>query len=205
MQRYAYRLGNESSYAPQTGAEYVESRRALSGCLQGANVDMPLKQHGEFRGFPPFANGRVNAELEFTFDNTLAQAVAKIGLNYLAKTQGAELALRTEVDPVRQFVRYDKGKPSDFVTFGPGPVLRDSRGPKPARGHLVTVGWDAEGRDVIGRVCPFQHITYIVRLAADFGGVWRPIESAHRYDLEAKRAERLAASVRIVIPGAGAR
>ncbi len=166
---------------------------------------MPLKKQGEFRGFPPFAAGRVSAELEFTFDNALAQAVAKIGFNYLAKTHGAELALRTEFDAVRQFIRNGKGKPSNFVTFGPGPVLRDSSGPKPARGHLLTVGWDEEGRDVLARVCPFQHITYIVRLSADFAGVWRPIESAHLYDLGTKRAERLAAAVRIVIPGAESR
>lgn len=59
--------------------------------------------------------------------------------------------------------------------------------------------------EVIARVCPFQHITYIVRLCANFGGVWRPIESGHLYDLEAKRAERLAAAIRIQIPGAPAR
>lgn len=152
---------------------------------------------------PHFASGRVNAELEFTFDNVLARAVAKIGFNYLTKTYGAELALRSEFDAVRQFIRYGRGKPSSFVNLGPGPVLRDSRGPKPTRGHLVTVGWDADSAtEVIARVSPFQHITYVVRLCAHFGGVWRPIESAHLYDLETKCAERLAAAVRIQIPGA---
>jgi len=58
---------------------------------------------------------------------------------------------------------------------------------------------------VIARVCPFQHITYIVRLCANFSGVWRPIESAHLYDLEKKRAERLAAAVRIQLPGSSPR
>jgi len=65
--------------------------------------------------------------------------------------------------------------------------LRDSRGPKPPRGHLVTVGWDPNGKDGIARVCPFQHVTYIVRSAAC--GV--PIESVHLYDLQAKRAARV--------------
>ncbi len=65
----------------------------------------------------------------------------------------------------------------------------------------MTVGWDAGGTEVRVRVCPFQHITYLVRLCAKFGGVWRPIESAHLYDLEAKCSERLAAAIRMHVPG----
>lgn len=174
-----------------------------------------LAENGvEFKGqkeiveaLPPFASGRVNAELEFTFDAALARAVAKIGFNYFAKTYGAELALRPEFDPVRRFVRYGEGRPPDFVQFGAAPVLRDSRGRvQPPRGHLLTVGWDPDSAtEVIARVCPFQHITYLVRLCANFRGVWRPIESAHLYDLKAKRAERLAAAIRIQVPGAARR
>jgi len=183
-------------------AESDDDKKRLLALL--AEKGMEFKgQRAIVEAMPARQGDRVNAEFEFTFDKALARAVAKIGFNYLAKTQGAEFALRSEFDPVRRFVRYGEGKPSAFVNLGPGPELRDARGPKAPRGHLLTVGWDPDSAtEVIARVCPFQHITYIVRLCANFSGVWRPIESAHVYDLQEKRAERLAAAIRIQIPGA---
>lgn len=155
---------------------------------------------------PQFAPGRVNAELEFTFDKVLAQAVAKIGFNYFAKTQGAALALRPEFDGVRRFVRYGVGSPRDFVQFAPGPVNRDPATGKelPPRGHVVTAGWDADGKpEVIARVSLFQHITYLVRLCTAFDGERPPIDSAHLYDLTRKRAERLRSAGRGQAPSDG--
>ncbi|OLD38528.1 MAG: hypothetical protein AUI57_06685 [Candidatus Rokubacteria bacterium 13_1_40CM_2_68_8] len=187
-------------------AETKDAKQRLLTLL--AEKGMGFKSQKQIvEAVPAFRDGRVNAELEFTFDKVLARAVAKIGFNYFAKTRGAELALRPDFDPVRRFVRQGEGRPPDFVQFGAAPVLRDFRGRElPARGHLVTVGWDADNAtEVIARVCPFQHITYIVRLCANFSGVWRPIESAHLYDLEKKRAERLAAAVRIQLPGSSPR
>ena len=128
------------------------------------------------------------------FDNVLARALAKIGFNYFAKTQGAELALRPEFDAVRRFVRYGEGAPPDFVVFGPGPVIRDplSGEPLPPRGHVITAGWDADGKpELIARVSLFQHITYLVRLCTTFDGDRPPIDSVHFYDLVTKRAQRM--------------
>jgi len=162
---------------------------------------LPLKDPKEFQGFKPFAAGRVNAEIELTFDKVLARAVAKIAVNYLAKTHGAELTLRPEFDAVRRFVRYDEGSPPDFVQFAPAPVLRDFSGKElPPRGHLLTVGWDANGHDVLARVSPFQYIVYIVRLGVNYAGKLEPADSAHLYDLKLRRAEKLKPA-RIVTPG----
>jgi hypothetical protein len=153
---------------------------------------------------PAFRDGLVNAELQFTFDKAVGRAVAKIGFNYLAKTQGADFCLRSDFDPVRRFVRNDVGNVSDFVNVHDGPVLRDFQGnTKPPRGHLLTVGWDEDGDDLLARVCPFQHATYMVRLCADFSGLWRPIESGHLYDLETRHVERLIAATRVQVPNAG--
>jgi hypothetical protein len=157
-----------------------------------AERGIPLKSPQEFQGFKPFASGRVNAELEFTFDKTLARGIAKIAFNYMAKVYGAELALRTEFDAVRRFVRYGEGSPPDFVQFRAAPVFRDFSGQQlPTRGHLLTVGWDQNGKDVLARVSPFQHTTYIVRIGVNFTGTLKPEESAHLYDLKLRRAERL--------------
>jgi hypothetical protein len=164
------------------------------------DLSVPLRQHKETKGFPPFESGRLNAWLQVTFDGALARAVAKIGFNYFTKTQGVELALRPAFDPLRRFVRYDEGRPPDFVQFGPAPVLRDREGnPLPTRGHLVTVGWDADGVDMLARVSPFQHIIYLVRLCERYPGVVWPFESAHLYDLTTRRAEHLAAA-KLILP-----
>src|SRR6266550_2850874 len=153
--------------------------------------------------FPPFQRESLRTEVNARFDTVLAREVAKIGFNYLAKMQGADFVLRPDFHPARQFVRYGDGHTGDFVNVHPGPISRDGSGrTQLPRGHLITVGWDASGTEVLARVCPFQHVTYVVRLCADFRGVWRPFESAHLYDLEAKRAEWLAAAHRIEIPGA---
>lgn len=183
-------------------AETVEAKERLLALLAEKGIEFKV-QRDVVEAVSAFSDGRVNAELEFTFDSGLGRAVAKIGFNYLAKTQGREFALRPEFDPLRRFVRYGEGRLPDFLNFGPGPVLRGPRGvAQPPRGHLVTVGWDKGGDDILARVCPFQNITYIVCLCAGFEGVWRPIESAHLYDLKMKRAERLAAAHRIQILGA---
>src|SRR5439155_15582902 len=75
---------------------------------------LPLKNPQETPGIKPFAAGRVNAEIELTFDKMLARAVAKIGVNYLAKTHGAELVLRSVFEGVRRYVRYGEGSSPDF-------------------------------------------------------------------------------------------
>lgn len=176
-----------------------EARERLLQLL--TDLGLPMRKQKETQGFPPFGSGQLNALLEITFDAALARAVAKLGFNYFTKTQGAELALRPAFDPIRRFVRYSEGRPSDFVDFGPAPVLRDSDGNAlPTRGHLVTVGWDADGVDILARVSPFQHIIYVVRLCEAYPGVVWPFESAHLYDLIARRAERLVAAKLILPP-----
>ena len=153
---------------------------------------LPLKNPQDTPGLKPFTSGRVNAEIELTFDKVLARAVAKIAFNYLTKVHGANVALRPEFDGVRQFVRHDQGSPPDFVQFRPAPVLRDFSGKElPPRGHLLTVGWDTNGKDVLARVSPFQYMMYIVRLGVNYPGKLDPEDSGHLYDLKLRRAEKL--------------
>ncbi|MGH7612492.1 MAG: HNH endonuclease [Gemmatimonadales bacterium] len=164
---------------------------------------LPLNNPQETQGIKPFSSDRVNAEVELTFDKVLARAVAKIAFNYLTKVHGAALALRPEFDAVRQFVRYDQGKPPDFVDFRTAPVLRDFSGKElPPRGHLLTVGWDKNGKDILARVSPFQYMMYIVRLGVNYTGKLDPEDSAHLYDLKPRRAEKLRPA-KIVVPGSG--
>lgn len=68
----------------------------------------------------------------------------------------------------------------------------------PLSGRLANVVTDPmngrvgpEREDVLARVNPSQHTTYIVRLGVNFTGTLKPEESAHLYDLKLRRAERL--------------
>jgi hypothetical protein len=181
---------------------FYNSDESKERLLKLTEERLPLKNPQETQGIKPFASDRVNAEVELTFDKVLARAVAKIAFNYLTKVYGAGLALRPEFDAVRRFVRYDESRPPDFVQFAPAPVLRDFNGaPLPPRGHILTIGWDRNGKDVLARVAPFQHILYLVRLGVNYAGRLEPVESAHMYDLVLRRAEKLRAAA--IQPGEG--
>jgi len=147
---------------------------------------------------PAFRKGLVNAPVQFTFDRILARAIAKIAFNYLAKIHGAEFVLRSEFDAVRRFIREGEGAPPDFVQFRDAPVLRDSEGRElPAKGHLLVMGWSKVWKDIRAVVSPFQHLSYIVRLARDISEAPSNIDSAHLYELATRRASK---AVRVQLP-----
>ena len=170
-----------------------ETRERLLGLLEEKRI--PFKKQDEFRGFPPFETGRVDAELEFTFDTALARAVAKVTFNYLAKMQRAEFVLRADFDAVRLFIRDGVGRPSKFVAFQQTPILRDAGGrERTLSGHLLVIRWDTSRSEVLGYFSPFMHMTYVVRLCARFAGVWREIMAGHHFDLETRAARPLGVS-----------
>jgi hypothetical protein len=165
-----------------------------------AEKGIPFKgQRDITESVPAFSDGRVNAEVEFTFDKILARAIAKIAFNHLAKIYGAAFVLRAEFSAVRRFIRDGEGHPPDFVQFQPAPVLRDSRGREvPPKGHLLVARWSDVGKDIRVMVSPFQHVSYVVRLARDFDEPQRQIDSVYLYDLGTRQASK---AVPVQIPG----
>jgi hypothetical protein len=136
--------------------------------------------------------GLGEANITWIFDRILARPIAKIALNYLAKTQGAAFALRPEFDDVRRFVRADEGRPFDFVRPQPGSIVDPWLGYTSPRGHLIQLSW-TEGRrlSMICRLTLFDQHVYLVRLCTAFyGPVWLDVRSAHLYDLEARECRK---------------
>lgn len=170
-------------------ADSEADEQRLTAVLKAATGGR-FKQTEQLTGFPPFAHASVRTEVTWRFDALLARAVAKITLNYLAYTAGAAFALHPDFDAVRRFVRYDEGKPPDFLQFRGAPTFRGAGGPVPhKRGHLLAVSWDVNGRRLLGLLSPFvEQITYVVRLTDDFTGVWRQVGAGHFYDLTDMRA-----------------
>lgn len=140
-------------------------------------------------GFPPFRQASVRTEVNWRFDGLLARAVAKITVNYLAYIAGVDFVLHADFDAVRRFVRYGEGVPTDFLQFRGAPTFRGSGRPvhRP-RGHLLAVTWDVNNRRLLSLFSPFvEQITYMVRLADNFRGVWRELGTGHFYDLTEMR------------------
>lgn len=159
-----------------------ESRDRLLGLLE--ERDIPFKKESEFTGFEPFVHGEVTAELVYRFDAALARAVSKIAVNYLTYVRGANFVLNSDFNAVRDFVRKDLGKPPDFVTFLSAPQAVDFEGrPAEARGHVLALGWDRSRTEILCKVCPFAHKTYLVRLCRNLHGIWREVMCGHFFDL----------------------
>ncbi len=157
-----------------------------------AALSIPFKKEDEFRGFPPFARGEVRTEVQARFDDLLARAICKIAVNYLAKTQGAEFALRSEFDSVRQYVRYGTGKGGEFLTFDQATRFRNAAGK--ARDnveHTLLLDWNGNRDELIGHVHLFGETRYAVRLCTRWNGIWREIKSGHLFDLESMEITEL--------------
>lgn len=133
-------------------------------------LGIPFKKEDEFRGFPPFASGEVTTEVQARFDNYLARAVCKIAFNYLAKTQGAEFALRSEFDAVRRYVRYGEGKGGAFLAFDEDTRFRNAAGqPRRQTEHTLMLDWNGNREELVGRVHLFGETRYAVRLCTRWG------------------------------------
>jgi HNH endonuclease len=157
-----------------------------------AELGIPFKKEDEFRGFPPLERGKATTEVQARFDDILARAVCKIAVNYMAKTQGAEFALRSEFDAVRRYVRYSDGKGGAFLAFDDASGFRNTAGQPLRRSqHTLMLEWNGNREELIGRVHLFGETRYAVRLCTMWGGVWRPIMSGHVFDLESMEVTEL--------------
>lgn len=166
-------------------------------------LGIPFKKEDEFRGFPPFARGEVTTEVQARFDDLLARAICKIAVNYLAKTQGAEFALRTEFNAVRQYVRYGTGKGGAFLSFDQDTRFRNAaRQARRVVEHTLLLDWNGNPEELIGHVHLFGETRYAVRLCTHWTGIWREIKSGHLFNLESKEITKLGVT-RIAPPWAG--
>lgn len=147
---------------------------------------LPGKRHvtGETVGLPIFQSQSLRVEVNTRFDAVLARALAKIGLNYAAKTRGGAFALRPEFDPIRSFVRSGTGHHSDFVTMR-GPTdgtIRETGGP---RGHQLGLDLSSDGTRILALVSPFtSQYSYVITLTSAYkAAVWTEVRASHFYSL----------------------
>ncbi len=125
-------------------------------------------------------------------DTVILRCMAKIAFNYLAKTAGDDFVRKRDFNSIRSYIRYGTAPNYDFLRISsPSMVAYDTLVYSQTNGHLVTVNWSPDDRDIVSKVSPFNHRTYIFRLAMSFSGLWRPIKSGHHFNIERRTVETI--------------
>lgn len=136
----------------------------------------------------PNANSELLCEIESTVDNIVRRAIAKISFNYLAYTHGERFVLQDDFNRIREYIRYDSVTAETFVTMTDEPILGDEPEEGLRRlGHLLVLEWQDVKSPILGKVSPFNYMTYRVKLAPMYFGQSNFSESGHFFDFKAKK------------------
>jgi len=166
-----------------------ETKKRLIQALSRLGVDFQ-EEKGGFLSRDNVRDGWVVVETQI--DEVILRCMAKIAFNYLAKTAGDEFVKKSDFDSIRSFIREGVRPKHDFVRISNYPILAyDSLTYRQTNGHLVTVNWSPDGRDIVSQVSLFNHRVYRFRLARRFSGLWRNIRSGHHFSIEHRKIEPL--------------
>lgn len=110
----------------------------------------------------------IEVETKYVTDAHRFRAIAKVAFNYLAYTQGHEMALRTVFDRIRAFIFTGQGEIADFAEQDQEPVLFDERNTdQRKKGHILTIEKTANGRSVLATVTFYNNVRWKICLAKD--------------------------------------
>jgi hypothetical protein len=166
-----------------------ETKKRLIQALSRLGVDFQEEEDG-FLSRDNVRDGWVSVETQI--DKVILRCIAKIAFNYLAKTAGSDFVRKPDFDPIRSFIRHGTRPKHDFFNISNYPILAyDSLTYRQTNGHLLTVNWSRDGRDIVSQVSLFNHRIYHFRLARDFSGLWRNIRSGHHFSIERRKVEPL--------------
>jgi hypothetical protein len=169
------------------------------------DVGVNFLQQGTFAG-PLTDDGSIWLEVGATVDQIIFRAVAKIAFNYMTHQHGADFALRSDFDDVRNYIRYQThprwAARLPVVTPVADPILfDDTRQARQTNGHILTFDWSAGNTGFEARVSLFNTIIYRVRLCPEFSGIWSPdYRRGHHFDIEDRTIEPLFSSALLADP-----
>ena len=166
-----------------------ETRKRLLQALLRLGVEFQENESG----FLSRENIRESwVKVETQIDTVILRCMAKIAFNYLANTAGDDFVRKRGFNPIRSYIRYGTVPDYDFFRISNDSILAyDTLVYRQTNGHLVTVSWSPDGRDIVSQVSPFNHRTYHFRLATNFSGLWRNIRSGHHFSIERRKVEPL--------------
>jgi HNH endonuclease len=129
--------------------------------------------------------GQAEVFAEAILDDIILRGVAKIALNLLAHLKGADFALRSDFDPIRNFIRRGAKPRQTPVIVTRFPILRgDDAFYRQTNGHLVVLDWDEANLGIVCLVSLFNHLTYHVVLCPAYSGIWHPLSGGRHFDLQ---------------------
>jgi len=109
-----------------------------------------FKKRGDFEKH----GGQVQVFAESILDDIIFRGVAKIAFNFLAYLKGADFALRSDFDAIRDYVRLGVRPFPPPVIVTKIPILRgDDSFYRQTNGHVVVLDWDKVNQ---GIVCLFS-------------------------------------------------
>jgi len=130
----------------------------------------------------------VEAFAEGILDGIIFRGVAKIAFNFLAHLKGADFVLRSDFDPIREYIRLGKALRRAPVIVSNFPILhRDDAIYRQTNGHIIVLDWDKVQEGIVCLASLFNHFTYHVVLCEYYSGVWHPFGAGRHFDLDTLR------------------
>ena len=144
---------------------------------------IPFKLTGESGGHLSSADGAAVLDLRGRVDENGLRCVSKIAFNYVAWCQHADFVLLPTFNPIRSFIRHGTLAPYPLVVLRRRPILTsDTEDTRQTNGHLVAAAWTPDNKHIVGEVSLFNSLTYVISVARDFEGVWRPLRTGHHFE-----------------------
>jgi hypothetical protein len=192
----------EKDVTTQFAAEYPKgSEFRIIGC-QGdferlekrlIAVCPTFRKHGTLT--PPIGkDGKVGLNFVNDFNAVVRRFLAKIAFNYLAWVAGAEFALRSEFDGMRNFVRSGTEPSHGGVYVGPRPILAQEilGETRITDGHIITIEAKPDEHRVQAQLSLFNSLKYRIVLSGNYDGIW--FAKGHHFDVQRWEVSELAST-----------
>jgi hypothetical protein len=171
--------------------------------LKDAGIN--FQQQGSFSG-PLGDQGSIWIEVGATVDQMIFRAIAKIAFNYMTHEHGADFALRSDFDDVRNYIRYLtpprwSARMPVVVPVADPILFDDERQSRQTNGHLLTFDLNEGKVGFEAQVSLFNTATYRVRLCPVYSGIIHSdFQRGHHFDIEERTITPLFSSALLVNP-----
>jgi hypothetical protein len=126
------------------------------------------------------SDGACSVQHDFTVDNLVRRAAAKIMFNYAAKVLGCSAVRHSDFHAIRNFVRYGEEQ-EPLVCVSRVSILAGAEAAT-SRTHALGMQWSSEKKELLGLLSFFNEITYGVRICRSSGKDWTTVDVRHFFD-----------------------
>ncbi|MEK7845904.1 MAG: hypothetical protein AAB257_02965, partial [Nitrospinota bacterium] len=176
----------------------TEEQKAIEKMRQVGIVFKPQKG-GMLPSSAVEEDDTLKVSVEGIIDDVLYRSIAKISFNYLAKIKGAEYALDSRFDAVREYIKTGDKPNFKMVEIKEGHILAEETDNKYFfEGHIFTI--QTKGKRIIGKVSLSNTFAfyYVVKLGEL--EVWHDLKSGHAYRLKDHKIIELFSPTMISVP-----